>query len=130
MAETMMSFGNYRFSVESAAYQDFKRHLSIRWQSQERLVRQPALQFIGLGEETIELAGVIYPHYRGGLQQIEQLREEAIKGEPQLLVDGLGNVWGLWVVSSVEENQSFFLQGGRPLKQTFQLNLIKYGEDL
>ena len=127
MSETMMALGAYRFSIDSAAYQRFKRTQRYRWQPQARLSRVPAMQFVGQGEDNITLNGVIYPHFRGGLTQLDRLREEAAKGEPQLLVDGLGFIWGQWVVMSIDEEQQFFIANGQPLKQTFSLSLVFYG---
>jgi phage tail protein len=129
MSETMMALGSFRFSIETAAYQELKHSQSYRWESQERLLRRPALQFVGVGVETIELTGLIYPYYRGGLKQVDTLREAASNGEPLLLVDGLGFVWGQWAITQIDEGQSFFQGNGQPLKQTFQLKLSRYGED-
>jgi phage protein U len=130
MSETMMALGAFRFSLDTAAYQDFKRSQTYRWQSQERLLRRPALQFIGLGEETIELNGLIYPHFRGSLTQVETMRIVASKGSPLVLVDGLGFVWGQWVIKQISEGQTVFQPNGQPLKQTFQLSLSRYGDDI
>ena len=51
MRETMMALGSYRFSIDSAAYQELKHSQAYRWQAQERLQRRPAMQFVGAGEE-------------------------------------------------------------------------------
>ena len=129
MSETMMALGSYRFSIDSAAYQELKHSQAYRWQAQERLQRRPAMQFLGAGEESIELSGVIYPHFKGGLEQPDTMRTEANKGQPLLLVDGLGFVWGQWVITQIDEGQSFFQGNGQPLKQSFQLKLVNYGAD-
>jgi phage protein U len=129
MSETMMALGEYRFSIDSAAYQELKHSKAYRWQAQERLQRRPAMQFLGAGEESIELSGVIYPHFKGGLEQLDTMRAEANKGQPLLLVDGLGFVWGQWVITQIDEGQSFFQGNGQPLKQSFQLKLVNYGAD-
>ncbi|CAH0992206.1 hypothetical protein SIN8267_02322 [Sinobacterium norvegicum] len=129
MSETMMALGSYRFSIDSAAYQELKHSQAYRWQAQERLQRRPAMQFLGAGEESIELSGVIYPHFKGGLEQLDTMRAEANKGQPLLLVDGLGFVWGQWVITQIDEGQSFFQGNGQPLKQSFQLKLVNYGAD-
>lgn len=129
MSETMMALGGYRFSIDSAAYQELKHSQAYRWQAQERLQRRPAMQFLGAGEESIELSGVIYPHFKGGLEQLNTMRTEANKGQPLLLVDGLGFVWGQWVITQINEGQSFFQGNGQPLKQSFQLKLVNYGAD-
>ncbi len=129
MRETMMALGSYRFSIDSAAYQELKHSQAYRWQAQERLQRRPAMQFVGAGEESIELSGVIYPHFKGGLEQLDTMRTEANKGQPLLLVDGLGFVWGQWVITQIDEGQSFLQGNGQPLKQSFQLKLVNYGAD-
>jgi len=124
-----MALGSYRFSLGSAAYQELRRSNAYRWQAQERLQRLPAQQFLGPGSETLDLKGVIYPHYRGGFKQLDAMRAQAGKGEPLLLVDGLGFIWGQWVVLQVDETQSVLLTNGQPRKLEFQLRLARYGDD-
>ena len=51
-------------------------------------------------------------------------------GEPHLLVDGSGYVWGKWVIEKIDEQQSYFFEDGRPRKIEFHLELTEYGEDL
>ena len=128
-ATNMLALGPYRFSIDTAAYQELARATAYRWASQPRLGRRPARQFVGVGEDTISLDGAIYPHYRGGLGQIDALRAEAAKGEALQLVTGRGDVLGLWVVERVEETQRLFLSDGRPRQVTFRIELAHYGED-
>lgn len=60
---TMMMLGQYRFSIDSAAYQTFTRSTEYRWEEQKRLGKDPAMQFVGPGTDTITLEGTIYPHF-------------------------------------------------------------------
>lgn len=129
MSQTMIALGGFRFSMDTAAYQELTRSNQYRWQSQDRISREPALQFIGVGQEKIELAGIIYPHYRGGVKQIDEMRKIAGKGDPLLLIDGLGFVWGQWVIVQIDETSSMFIANGQPQKQTFKLTMNRYGED-
>ncbi len=128
-ASHMLALGGYRFSLETAAYQELQRTTAYRWAAQPRLGRRPARQFVGAGDETVSLAGEIYPHYRGGLGQLDALCREAGVGEPLQLVTGGGEVLGLWVVERVEETQRLFLDDGRPRKISFRIELARYGED-
>jgi phage protein U len=57
------------------------------------------------------------------------MRELQGGGEPLMLVDGLGNVHGLWVLVSVEERQATFAAAGVPRRQEFSLSLKKYSDD-
>ncbi len=129
MADVMMKLGGYTFSIETAAYNELVRTVSYRWAKQERISREPARQFIGPGDDIVELNGTIYPHFKGGLNQIEDMKTEANKGEPLILVDGRGKVWGKYVIEEVREEQPQHFKGGAPKKQIFALRIAKYGED-
>jgi phage protein U len=75
------------------------------------------------------LAGTIYPHFKGGLRQVELMRLVARAGNPLLLCDGLGWVWDRWVITGVEETKSVFMADGAPRKIEFVLTLSSYGAD-
>jgi hypothetical protein len=129
MTKVMMKLGAYTFSMETAAYQELKRTTPFRWAAQNRVGLRPALQFVGPGQESIELSGTIYPLYKGGIGQLNQMRQQAGTGTPLILVDGLGNIWGKWCIEEIQETQTVFLPGGIPQKQSFSLRLGNYGED-
>lgn len=130
MAGIMLALGDFRFSIDTAAYDALSRSHEYRWEVQERLGRKNALQYMGPGAETISLDGTIYPQYRGGLGQLDSMRAEADKGAPLLLVDGRGLVWGEYVIRQIDEGQSAFFDNGAPRKITFKVALEAYGEDL
>ncbi len=125
----MMALGGFRFGVNRANYQHFSRAASWRWESQDRVGRRPAMQFLGPGIDEITLEGVIYPHFKGGLRQVEMMRLVADQGQPLILVDGLGWVWERWVITAVEERKSLFMSDGAPRKIEFTMSLMAYGSD-
>lgn len=125
----MFKVGDYQFSVSTAALQNIKRSSAWRWQSQERLGVRPAQQYLGPGAESLSLSGVIYPHYKGGVGQLDRMRAEAGQGKPLILVNGLGEIQGQWVITQVEETQTVFTAGGIPRKVEFSMQLSRYGED-
>lgn len=129
MSKVMMALGNYRFSLSTAAYDTLKRTDAWRWTSQDRLTRAPAKQFLGRGETKITLDGTIYPHYRGGLGQLKAMRAEADKGEPLILTDGLGNIWGKFIIEEITESTSGHTAEGVGMKIDFSLSITSYGED-
>lgn len=125
----MWMLGPFMFSRDTAAPAKLQRVTEFSWPSQARMGRDPALQYTGPGADTIDLDGVIYPHYKGGLSQMQAMRELAGLGEPQLLVDGRGMVYGKWSILRVEETGSVFFDNGTPRKIEFKLSLQRYGED-
>lgn len=121
-----MILGGFLFSLNTAAFQEMNRETKYRWASQERFGAHEALQFLGPGEDSISLPGVIYPSYRGGTGQVQKMRDLAGKGQPLMLLDGYGNVFGRWVIESVDEKRSNFAALGQPKKQEFTLKLRHY----
>ena len=128
-AEYMLALGDYRFAVDTAAYLELRRTAEYRWRSQERLGKRPAQQYLGPGEESIELPGAIYPAYKGGLGQLDRMRAEAGKGQPLMLTSGAGDVLGKWCITRVEETGSLFHSDGAPRKVEFRLRIVHYGEE-
>jgi len=124
----MMALGDFRFHMDGAAYQSLERESAWRWPTTERVGSAPMPQFVGPGDDTIRLSGVIYPHYRGGLGQIDAMRAEANKGVPLPLVDGMGRNWGRWVITSIHEGQTVFFSNGAPRSQSFEVGLTKYDD--
>ncbi len=108
MTEVMMILGDYAFSLDTAAYQAMRRVAEYSWRAQPRLTRAPAQQYVGLGEDTITLEGVIYPHYKGGFGQLDAMRSSAANGKPLDLVSGNGDVMGLWAIRSIEDGSDQF----------------------
>lgn len=125
----MMILGVYRFAIKSSAYQTLKRQSEYKWQEINRIGSNPTLQFTGFGVETIDLEGVIYPHFNGGLRQITLMRAQAGLGKPLFLISGNGFAFGRWCISKISENQSNFLKDGSPRKIEFSITLKRYGED-
>ncbi len=129
-AMVMMGLGVFRFGISNGAYQTLRRTAPYRWGKVERIGRMPALQYLGPDTQDLGIEGVIYPHFKGGLRQVELMRAKAGTGAPHMMVDGLGFVFHRWVITSVEERKSHFLRDGAPRKIEFALNLQSYGPDM
>lgn len=125
----MMALGVFRFGLAGESYQEFSREAAYRWEAVPRHGRAPALQYAGPGEESVRLRGIIYPHFRGGLRQVELMRLQAGLGRPLMMVDGLGWVWKRWVITAVSEEKRLFLADGAPRRIDFTLSLAAYGGD-
>lgn len=128
MPDVMMSFGKFKFKVDGAAYDNFRRSTTYRWPAQDRINNQQALQFLGQGEETISLSGFFAPQYTGRYGIMDDLRELAGQGKPSLLVGGRGDVFGYFVVERVDDGATIFFQQGVPRKVDFTVELRKYGD--
>ncbi|TIH12734.1 phage tail protein [Marinifilum sp. JC120] len=124
----MLKLGDYIFSVDTAAYQTLQRFTSQDWAKVKRIGKRASHQDLGPGDDSITLPGVIYPHYKGGLKQIDKMREMIHAGEPLMLVDGQGNVHDKWIILSVDDKRGIFFQDGVPRKQEFTLKIERFEE--
>lgn len=122
----LLSLGDFRFSVDTAAYDDLGLEAEYPWAKVERLGNTPQLQAVGKEHRTISLKGVIYTTYRGGTAQPEALRAMAGKMQPLELVTGDGKAWGKWCVTKVGGSDSNFFEDGVPQKQTFNVELERF----
>lgn len=126
----MLRLGSFSFSINTAAYSELKRASEYKWAAQERFGQQDALQFTGPGQDSITLNGVVLTAFRGGTGQVQILRAVAAQGRPQMLISGLGDILGMWVIESVEEGQGVFAAAGIPRRQEFSVKLRKYSDGI
>lgn len=124
-ATVMMQLGSFQFGINTAAYQELRRRTAYSWASQERFGKSANRQFTGPGDDSMTLSGVIYTEFRGGIRQLDAMRQLASRGRPMLLIDGYGRVMGHWIVESIEEGQTVFAAFGRPRKQEFTMQLVR-----
>lgn len=126
-APVLLMLGGFKFSLNTAVFQELHRNTSYKWPAQERLGQYDALQFTGPGEDRMRLPGIIYPDWKGGTVQVGQLRALAFQGRPLKLISATGAIMGQWVIESVEEGQSFFKPDGTFRKQEFSVTIRKFG---
>jgi phage protein U len=125
----MMALGDYRFGIDTATYEDLEQVSSWRWPLVDRIGVAPAAQYVGPGEDTVSMRGSIYPFFRGGLNQIEDMKAVANKGEPLDMVDGTGRVWGRFVITEIRQRHAAFFSNGTPRRIDFDITLLGYGDD-
>ncbi len=131
MAQVMLSLGGFKFNIDSAAYNELVRTWQWRWNSQSRIGQSDLLQYTGKAPVKISLNGQIATTFRDvGTHQIEKLADMGNEYKPQLLVSGLGDVMGYWVMTDLSETNTKFIKGGLPRRQSFILELSFYGDDL
>jgi len=125
----MMSLGTFVFSLSTAAYQQLQRQTSWRHPTSERVGARAARQYVGPGEDTIDLSGVIHAELTDDLLSLDVLRELADEGRPLALVEGSGIVYGGYVILSINETRTEFFSDGVPRRIDFQLQLGRAEDD-
>lgn len=125
----MLSLGLFIFEVNSAAYQTLQRQSAQRWQSSDRIGLRAAQQYLGKGDDTIALSGVLMPELSGGQSSLDLLQSLANSGKAHVLLDGSGKALGIWIIVSISENHSEFFRDGKARKSEFTLSLKRIDDD-
>ena len=125
----MLSLGMFVFSLSTLAYQELQRQTNWRHASNSRVGAPPALQFVGRGDDTIALPGIILPELAGSVLSLDALRLMANTGKAWPMVEGTGRIYGLWVIESLSETKTVFFRDGTPQRIEFTLTLKRTDDD-
>lgn len=125
----MMALGNFIFSLPTLVYQQLERSSNWRHASTERIGARAASQFLGPGEETITLGGVLAPELACDPAELDTLRKLADEGQPQALVSGSGVVFGAYVITSLSETGTLHFADGTPRRIEFNLQLRRVPDE-
>lgn len=125
----MMALGQFAFGLGTLAYQDLQRQTAWRHAANSRVGARPARQFIGPGDETITLCGLLVPEFAGTRASLDELRTMGDAGGAWPLVDGSGRVYGQFVIEHVRETASVFMADGAPRRIEFELQLTRVDDD-
>ena len=125
----MMTLGTFVFSLPTLAYQQLQRQNEWRHPSSDRVKARPAYQYVGTGEETIQLSGSVAKELTAGEPSLNTLRDLAEDGNPLPLVDGRGYVYGAYVIKSIAETQGHFFKDGAARKLDFSMTLVRVDEE-
>ena len=125
----MLALGMFVFSLSTAAYQELQRQTDWRHASNNRIGAPPARQFVGRGDDTITLPGIIFPELAGSAFSLDALRLMANTGKAWPMVEGSGRIYGLWVIESLSETKTLFFRDGTPRRIEFTLSLKRTDDD-
>ena len=121
----MMALGMFVFSLETLAYQEFQRQTDWRHASTSRIGTNPARQFLGKGDDSITLPGVLLPALAGSQLSLDALRMMGDTGKAWPLVEGTGRIYGLWVIESLSDTRTVFFPDGAARRIEFTLKLTR-----
>jgi phage protein U len=124
---------------ETPNFETIQRDQQFTWVSNDRLSRDPAMQFVGPGEENISIDGKMYPYHFGGLDTLSRLRQAGRNGKPMDMVrfyplsDPAGYAAehiGTFAIKRVRTVEQKIGTIGIAQKIDFTVELTRYGDDL
>lgn len=120
------ALGPFAFEAHGFGLTDITRALKTPWGSQQVAGGMNPLQWTGGDSDTLTIKGVVFPHEFGGLESLNGLRVAAEAGRPLMFVNFAGQIFGMHVIESVDEDRSLLDASGRPMRDAYTLSLKRY----
>lgn len=121
----LMALGMFLFGLPTLGFDELQRRSDWQHARSPRVGARDAAQFLGRGDETISLSGVVYTELTDGRVSLDELRAMADAGDTMPLVGGDGTVWGSFVLLSIDEKHTSLLPDGTPRRIDFSIELLR-----
>ncbi|MGV4733191.1 phage tail protein [Burkholderia pseudomallei] len=119
----LMSLDQFVFSIKTAPFHELKRRRSWKHARRSRVGARDSSQYVGQGDDGVSLDGMVVPTQIGAIASIDELARMADFGDAYVLVDGMGNVYGAYVITALDETQRHHTPEGIPRRIEFTLTL-------
>ena len=119
----MMTLGLFVFTLDTLPYQQLQHRIGWRLPGNSRVGQRKSVQFLGPDDETVSLSGVLLPEITGGDTALALLRAQADQGRAWPLIDGTGEIWGYYVIESMDAARTYFHTDGKARRIEFTIAL-------
>lgn len=126
----LMVLGLFVFERHTLPYQSMQYSKDYRWASNDRIGKSPAYQFLGEGETSRTLSGVLYPEITGGYLSLIALELMANEGRAWPLIDGRGLILGMYVIEKVTHTHTELFSDGTARRIEFSLALKRVDDSV
>ncbi|MDR5776727.1 MULTISPECIES: phage tail protein [unclassified Caballeronia] len=126
----MMSLGQFVFSLKTAPFKELQRQRNWKHRSSSRIGARDASQYVGVGDDTITLNGMVaQDNAIGTIASLDELAKMGDAGDAYVLVDGAGTVYGAFVIESLNETATYHTRDGVARKIEFNLSIKRVDDD-
>ncbi|MBP6894318.1 MAG: phage tail protein [Pseudacidovorax sp.] len=126
----MLCLGLFVFQLDTLSYQELQRRTSWKHASQPLVGARNASQYLGPGEDTITLQGLLIPEFTGEAASLDMLRAMADTGAAWVLIEGTGTLYGAFVIKEMTETRTLFYEDGTARRIEFSLTLERVDQDV
>lgn len=128
----LMAWGPFRFTIPRYSVEAIRRAIEPRVAPQPVIGATPPVHRLGPGNEKVSLESTFHPHHLNGrgLSQLMGVRQAVNSLTPYMLVhmnSSTQNVFGMWIATGLEDEQTMFDARGVPQAVTTTLSLMQYG---
>ncbi|HBR1834505.1 TPA: phage tail protein [Klebsiella quasipneumoniae subsp. similipneumoniae] len=126
----MMVLGLFVFELRTLPYKQLQLSRNWRHVKNDRVGRSAKWQYVGAGENQLTLGGLLYPEITGGNLSLGAISTMAYTGLAWPLIDGVGSIYGMYVITGLQETHQEFDRYGKAKRIEFTLSLQRVDEDI
>lgn len=119
----LFALGMFAFGRESILPDTITDAGDWRHEMTARVGARPAAQFLGPGQRTVTLTGVLVPEILGDRSSLTTLEEMADIGDAYSLIDGEGRKWGEYVIRTLDADRTALIDNGAARRIEFRVGL-------
>lgn len=120
------ALGAFAFEAHGFGLTDMQRSTKTGWAPIQVAGGMDRLQWTGGNDDSLTIKGVVFPHIFGGLWALSGLRAAAEAGQPLMFVNLAGQIFGMHVIESIDEDRSLLDGDGLPMRDAYSLSLKRY----
>lgn len=125
-----LCIGQFVFTPDDLSFTELQRQRAWNYADNSVASGRARKQFIGAGEDSITLNGIVYQEHGFGTREaIEDLADLASTGQGYVVMDGSGYLYGVYVIDSISESKSILVFQGVPRKIDFSVTLKRVDDD-
>ncbi len=121
----LMALGMFLFAMDTLPFEELQHKTDWRHARSARVGARDATQFVGVGDETINLSGAAYSELTDGRASLDQLRDMADTGDAFPLLDGAGTIYGNFVITALDRRHAYLMADGTPRRIDFAVDLLR-----
>lgn len=125
-----MIWGFAIFSLRNVPYSGISTAKNYRHAFNDRIGHRASQQFLGHGEDTINITGTLVPFVTGGRVALQLFQAQADSGMPLPLIESNGTAHGFYVITSMTTEEHEHVKDGRPKVIEYTISFKRVGDDL
>ncbi len=120
----LLALGPVVFAAETLPVAGLRRGSRYRWASHRPIGSPPRREFVGVGDDELTV-NVVLGQGLGRRLAVDALRLLASRGEPHVLADTTGRIYGWWCVSQVREISRRLHVDFQPRRAAIAVDLVR-----
>lgn len=121
----VLAWGKIKFTPTKEGFDNLQHKMSFGWSKQELMNASPLYQATQGLDHEITITGKVYSLEIGHDQWLNILKKQGTSQKPYFMADGLGRIYGKFILLNVDGTASHHLPQGIAMKETYTMTFAE-----